>query len=97
MAKGIKICKVCGQEYEACHTLRPNLDSIFYWQDVACCPEHGAIYLARILESRGMAVGDVQTTPDVEQFMQDKKQADDVKPKKRSSKKRPETDEVIEE
>ncbi len=55
MAKGIKVCKVCGAEYEACHTLRPNLNNEFRWQDVACCPEHGAIYLARILESRGEA------------------------------------------
>lgn len=55
MAKGIKVCKVCGKEYEACHTLRPNLDSEFRWQDVACCTEHGAAYLAQILESRGEA------------------------------------------
>ena len=55
MAKGVKVCKVCGKEYEACHTLRPNLNSEFRWQDVACCPEHGAVYLARILESRGEA------------------------------------------
>ena len=55
MAKGIKVCKVCGKEYEACHTLRPNLNSEFRWQDVACCPEHGAIYLAQVMEARGMA------------------------------------------
>ena len=53
MAIGIKVCKVCGREYEACHTLRPNLNSEFRWQDVACCPEHGAEYLRRIMESRG--------------------------------------------
>lgn len=53
MAKGKKVCKVCGQEYEACHTLRPNLNSEFRWQDVACCPEHGQEYLRRVLSARG--------------------------------------------
>lgn len=54
MAKGIKICKVCGKEYEACHTLRPNLNNEFRYQDVACSPECGAIYLSRVLEARGI-------------------------------------------
>lgn len=53
MAIGTKICKVCGKPYEACHTLRPNLNSEFRWQDVACCPGHGQEYLRRILISRG--------------------------------------------
>ena len=53
MAIGIKVCRVCGKEYEACHTLRPNLNNEFRWQDVACCPEHGAEYLRQILISRG--------------------------------------------
>lgn len=53
MAIGIKICKICGKEYEACHTLRPNLNSEFRWNEVACCPEHGAEYLRQIMESRG--------------------------------------------
>ncbi len=52
MAKGKKVCKVCGQEYEACHTLRP-ITGEFRWQDVACCPEHGQEYLRRIMISRG--------------------------------------------
>ena len=56
MAIGIKVCKVCGKEYEACHTLRPNMNSEFRWQDVACCPEHGAEYLRQILISRGELV-----------------------------------------
>jgi hypothetical protein len=55
MAIGTKICRVCGKEYESCHTLRPNLNSEFRWQDVACCPEHGQEYLMRILRSRGIA------------------------------------------
>lgn len=51
MAKVIKVCKVCGKEYEACRTLKPN-DGAFRWQDVACCREHGSIYLEAILKSR---------------------------------------------
>jgi hypothetical protein len=55
MAIGTKICRVCGKEYESCHTLRPNLNSEFRWQEVACCPEHGQEYLRKILESRGQS------------------------------------------
>ena len=51
MATGTKICKVCGEEYEYCHTAR-RITGIFRWQDVACCPKHGAEYLAKIRESR---------------------------------------------
>lgn len=45
------ICRVCGREYEPCRTAarRPN---VFHWQEVACSPECGAIYLQRIIESR---------------------------------------------
>lgn len=53
MQKATKICRVCGVEYKACHT-QANLDSIFRWQDVACSPECGAIYLAQINASRGI-------------------------------------------
>ena len=56
MALGTKVCKVCGREYESCHTLRQNLNSEFRWQDVACCPEHGMEYLRRIMISRGEIV-----------------------------------------
>lgn len=50
MAKGMRKCKVCGVEYEYCHTVRNG--DLFRYQDVACCPEHGSIYFARILDSR---------------------------------------------
>lgn len=53
MAIGKKICRVCGKEYESCHTLRPNLNSEFRWQDVACCPEHGQEYLRMVMSARG--------------------------------------------
>ncbi|MDE6150097.1 MAG: hypothetical protein K2F81_08410, partial [Ruminococcus sp.] len=43
---------VCGEQYEYCHTNR-TVAGVFRWQDVACCPEHGSIYLTRVLESRG--------------------------------------------
>lgn len=43
-------CKVCGREYEYCRSKR--LENSFRWQDVACSPEHGSIYLAEIVASR---------------------------------------------
>lgn len=51
MAAATRVCKVCGEQYEYCHTSR-TVAGVFRWQDVACCPQHGSIYLARILESR---------------------------------------------
>lgn len=51
MATAIKKCKVCGKEYEYCHTAK-RVEGVFRWQDVACCPEHGSIYLAKIEASR---------------------------------------------
>lgn len=50
MAKGFRKCKVCGKEYEYCWTERPS--TVFRWQDVACCEEHGAIYLKRVMDAR---------------------------------------------
>lgn len=47
---GTKRCKVCGRKYEYCRTNRPT--DIFRWQDVACSPEHGAIYFAQVAEAR---------------------------------------------
>lgn len=51
MATATRVCKVCGEQYEYCHTNR-TVTGIFRWQDVACCPEHGSVYLDRILKSR---------------------------------------------
>lgn len=50
MTKGTRKCKVCGVEYEYCHTARGN--DIFRYHDVACCPEHGSVYFAKVLASR---------------------------------------------
>ncbi len=60
MATGTRICKVCGREYEYCHTARRVAD-VFRYQDVACCPEHGQVYLAEVLASRGQE--DTAVTP----------------------------------
>jgi hypothetical protein len=51
MAKGYRICKVCGEQYEYCHTEVPA--GLNRWQDVACCPEHAAIYFEEIARARG--------------------------------------------
>lgn len=53
MATAIKICRVCGKEYEACHTLK-RVAGVFRWQEVACSPECGSIYLAKIEASRAV-------------------------------------------
>jgi len=55
MPKAIKKCRVCGKEYEACRTASQNI-GVFRWQEVACSPECGTVYLARINESRNPAV-----------------------------------------
>ena len=55
MATAMKKCKVCGCEYEYCHTER-RIAGVFRWQDVACSPEHGSIYLAKIEASRANLV-----------------------------------------
>lgn len=52
MSTATKICKVCGKEYPYCRTER-KVAGVFRWQDVACCVEHGSIYLERVLASRG--------------------------------------------
>ncbi len=46
-----KVCRVCGKEYEACRSTKVN-PNIFRWQDVACSPECGTVYLNRVIESR---------------------------------------------
>ena len=60
MATGKRICKICGKEYRYCINSYSN-KSVFRWQDVACCPEHGSQYLAQIEASREATAS--QTTP----------------------------------
>lgn len=50
MAKEVKVCRVCGNTYEACRTSK--VTNTFRWQDVSCSPECGAEYLWRINLSR---------------------------------------------
>jgi len=57
MAGATRKCKVCGKEYEYCHTVRRTSD-IFRWQDVACCPEHGSAYFAAVAAARNEASTD---------------------------------------
>ena len=60
MATAIKKCRVCGKEYEACHTLRHPSGS-FRWQEVACSPECGSVYLSRIMSSRNNTISSPKT------------------------------------
>lgn len=54
MPKAVKVCRVCGKQYEACRTAKKNI-GVFQWQDVACSPECGAEYLRRVNEARNPA------------------------------------------
>lgn len=63
MPTGIKICKVCGKEYPYCKTVRnPN---IFRYQDVACSPQCGSIYLKRVLLAREEDLKNSSETSDI--------------------------------
>ncbi len=52
MAICIKQCRVCGRDYEYCHTYQKIPDK-FRWQEVACSPECGAEYFRQVAISRG--------------------------------------------
>nr|DAG55814.1 MAG TPA: hypothetical protein [Caudoviricetes sp.] len=52
MAKVIKQCRICGKNYEYCHSCRKG-DITFRWQEVACSPECGRMYFDQILRERG--------------------------------------------
>lgn len=56
MASATKKCRVCGKEYEACRSAN-RAAGVFRWQEVACSPECGAVYLQQINESRGLTDG----------------------------------------
>lgn len=61
MAQGTRVCKICGKEYPFCKTSKPK--NVFRYQDVACCPEHGAQYLEAILRSRGKLPEETKPEP----------------------------------
>lgn len=67
----MKRCKVCGKEYEYCHTLL-RADGVFRWQDVACSPECGSKYLAAVIESRK------NTTTCNDEFVEDESEAQET-------------------
>lgn len=54
MPKVMKVCRVCGDTYEACRTSK--VTNTFRWQDVACSPECGAEYLRKIKLSRELGI-----------------------------------------
>lgn len=72
MAQGTRICKVCGKEYPYCKTER-RID-LYRWQDVACGPEHAAIYFAEIAASRGEV-----KSAEIEKSVEEKAPAEDTK------------------
>lgn len=47
MGRVMRVCRVCGKDYETCHTR--NTTNTFRWQNVACSVECGNMYLSRIL------------------------------------------------
>lgn len=69
MATAIKVCRVCGKEYEACHTLK-RVAGVFRWQEVACSPECGGVYLAKIEESR-TGTSSVQSNVNKDKLIED--------------------------
>lgn len=52
MATSTRICKICGTEYEYSYYPRNN-DDLYRYQDIACSPEHGAEYFAKVIVARG--------------------------------------------
>ena len=79
-------CRVCGKEYEACHTIRPTSD-YFRWQDVACSPECGAKYLADIMASRAVPEKEAVIEPAVDKVEKLDAVAEDTAPIKKKTKK----------
>lgn len=63
MAKGYRICRTCGKEYEYCKTFASA--NKFRWQDVACSPECGAKYFALVEASRSGVAEDFMPEPEV--------------------------------
>lgn len=64
MATAIKKCRVCGKPYETCHTTK-RVAGVFRWQEVACSPECGSIYLAKIEASRGVMRDGATPLPEI--------------------------------
>lgn len=65
MPKVMKICRVCGKSYEACRTVN-KAPGVFRWQEVACSPECGAIYLQKVNDARSGGKDNLKTTKEQE-------------------------------
>ena len=61
MAETIKACRVCGTSYEGCRTA--NSEGVFRWQEVACSPECGTVYLKRVIDSRNATASPKPSKP----------------------------------
>lgn len=74
MALAKKICRVCGNPYEACRSAKKD-KGVFHWQEVACSPECGSRYLRMVNEARKVGTQDLipNTEPAKEHDMQVKR------------------------
>ena len=79
MASKKLVCRVCGKEYEACRSTDRKA-GVFRWQEVACSPECGAVYLKRIEESRGLHVQKKSRKKRTEAVEQEVPQEQNVEP-----------------
>lgn len=65
MPRVVKTCRVCGKAYEACPTDRHKIGVTFRWQDVACSPECGAVYLEQVNTARGITTVISDNVPEI--------------------------------
>lgn len=46
-------CLVCGKSFKICRTCRKDIDEVYQWRRVVCCPEHFAFHIPIIDYIRG--------------------------------------------
>lgn len=46
-------CMVCGKSFKVCRTCRKDIDEVYQWRRVVCCPEHFAFHIPIIDYVRG--------------------------------------------
>lgn len=78
MATSTRICKVCNVEYPYCKTARP--DGLYRWDNVACCPEHAAIYFAEVEAARSGKPVTVEEEPKGNSIQEEKEPEVEVVP-----------------
>lgn len=59
MERSRLVCKNCGKLYNACRSLSAVSDT-FRWQNVACSPECGSKYFAKVLAARARSANDLE-------------------------------------